>query len=189
MPATKDQIADAFERHVERFGFSKSSVEAVAAELGISKRTVYQYFSSKQELYGYVVERIAEGQRTHLSRLIADEPGWAAKMESFLTLVVAGMRRHIQETSKADWLQEFEIAYDAMAGAYGAIGTELVREGYAAGEFTLGDADLANGFIGAVVTHYGVVVRENRDYDADDEVVDAIMRMLGADMPGRGKRR
>lgn len=180
MPASKDQIADTFLRHVERFGYGKASVEDVASELGISKRTVYQHFSSKQELYRYVVGRIAEAQRVQLTAMIADEPGPVAKMERFLTLVVGGMRRHIQETAKADWMQEFEIAYDAMAGAYGAIGTELIREGHAAGEFEIADAELANELIGAMVTHYGVLVREERDYDADEELVAAIMRMLGA---------
>ena len=189
MPATKDQIADTFRRHVERFGLSKASVEQVAAELGISKRTIYQHFSSKREIYAYVVERIAAEQREQLTALIADEPTHRDRMEKFLTLVIGGMRRHIQETSKADWMQEFEIAYDAMAGAYGAIGTELVAAGHAAGEFDFDDAELANGLIGAMVTHYGVLVREDRDYDADAQLVDAIMRMLGGSASGRGRRR
>lgn len=188
MPATKDQIADTFLRHVERFGYGKTSVEDVAAELGISKRTVYQHFSSKQELYGYVVGRIAEAERARLSDAIAGVQGWAAKMERFLVLVIGGMRRHIRETSKADWMQEFEVAVDAMAGAYGAIGTELVRGGYEAGEFEIADAHLANELIGAMVTHYGVLVREDNDYDADDALVAAIMRMLGAQGTGRGRR-
>ena len=44
-------------------------------------------------------------------------PGHREKMERFLRLVVGGMRAHIQQTSKADWMQEYEVAYDAMAGA------------------------------------------------------------------------
>jgi AcrR family transcriptional regulator len=188
MPATKNQIADTFLRHVERFGYGKASVEDVAAELGISKRTIYQHFSGKQDLYAYVVGRIAEAQRVQLSDAIADVPGWAPKMERFLTLVVGGMRRHIQETSKADWMQEFEVAVDAMAGAYGAIATELIRSGFEAGEFEFADAHLANDLIGAMLTHYGVLVREDNDYDADEALVAAIMRMLGARGADRGRR-
>lgn len=185
MPASRDQIADTFRRHVERFGFGKASVEDVAAELGISKRTVYQHFPSKKALYGYVIERIAAEQRLQLSALVENEPTYAAKMRRFLTLVVTGMRRHIQETSKSDWIQEFEVAVDAMSAAYGAIGTELAEKGHAAGEFEFADGVLANELIGAIVTHYGVLVRENRDLDADEAVVDAIMRMLGAREGGR----
>ncbi|MDI6901646.1 MAG: TetR/AcrR family transcriptional regulator [Anaerosomatales bacterium] len=185
MPATKEQIADAFERHVQRFGYGKASVEDVAAELGISKRTIYQHFSSKRALYAYIVDRVAEKERARLEALIADEPTWRAKTERFLREVLGGMRVHIQETSKADWMAEFELALDAMTEAYGTIGTELVRRGHAAGEFTFADARLANAFIGAIATRYGVIVREERDYDADEAVVAAIMRMLGRpDAPG-----
>lgn len=180
MPATKDQIADAFERHVQRFGFGRASVEDVAAELGISKRTVYQHFRSKKELYGYIVGRIAEAERARLASLVAGKRTYASKMRTFLEVVVGGMRAHIQETRKADWMQEFEVAYDAMAAAYGSIGTELVRAGHEAGEFEFADAVLANRLIGAMVTEYGLVVRDDRDFDADGAVVDAIMRMLGS---------
>ena len=179
MPATKEQIADSFEHQVQRFGYGRASVEDVAADLGISKRTIYQHFGSKRDLYAYIVDRIAATERTRVADLVADEPTWRAKTEKFLRVVLGGMRQHIQETSKADWMQEFEIALDAMQGAYGAIGTELVRQGYAAGEFEFADAELANALIGAIATEYGVMVRERRDYDADDELVAAVMRMLG----------
>ncbi|MDP2400850.1 MAG: TetR/AcrR family transcriptional regulator [Actinomycetota bacterium] len=179
MPATREQIADTFQRHVERFGYGRASVEQVAAELGISKRTVYQHFNSKRDLYAFVVGRIAGEQETLLRARIADEPTARARMQRFLRLVISGMRAHIQATSKADWMQEFEIAYDAMAGAYGAIGTEVVAEGLATGEFTFDDPRLANELIGAMVTHYGVMVRDDREYNADEQVVMAIMRMLG----------
>lgn len=188
MPASKEQIADAFERHVQRFGFGRASVEDVAAELGISKRTIYQHFGSKKELYAYVVGRVAEAERQRLEALVADLPSARAKMEHFLMIVVSGMRTHIQETSKADWMQEFEIAYDAMAGAYGVVGTAIAGEGHAAGEFQFEDAELANALIGAVVTQYGVIVRDRRDYDQDDVVVAAIMRMLGCKGTAAGDR-
>ena len=72
-----------------------------------SKRTVDQHCGSKKELYGYVVERIATAQRAALEQAIAGEESYEGKMRLFLTLVVSGMRRHIQETSKADWMQQF----------------------------------------------------------------------------------
>lgn len=179
MPATKEQIADTFMRHVERFGYGKASVEEVAAELGISKRTVYQHFSSKRDIYAFVVDRIGDAEEARLRAALEPEATYRAKMERFLGLVVGGMRAHIAETSKADWMQEFEIAYDAMARAYGAVGVELVARGAAAGEFEFSDGELANGLIGAMVTHYGTLVRDDTSYDADAEIVAAIMRMLG----------
>lgn len=186
MPASKEQIADTFARHVERFGYGKASVEDVSAELGISKRTVYQHFSSKRDIYAYVVDRIGDQEAARLRAALEGVRGHREKMERFLRLVVGGMRAHIQETSKADWMQEFEVAYDAMARAYGSIGVELVESGAAAGEFEFADGQLANGLIGSMVTYYGTLVRDDTGYDADDQVIAAIMRMLGGPCSDRG---
>ena len=188
MPATKDQIADAFQRHVEHWGYGRTSVEDVAAELGISKRTVYQHFSSKKDLYAYVVDKCAVVTRKDLAAMLETEPTYRAKMRRFLQVVVTGMRTHIQETTKADWMQEFEVAFDAMSRAYGSIATELIARGAEAGEFEFADAYLANEFIGAIVTSYGVLVRERPGYDEDDAVVAAIMRMLGGGAAGTARK-
>jgi AcrR family transcriptional regulator len=180
VPATREQIIETFARHAERFGYTKASVEDVAAELGISKRTIYQHFSSKRDLYSAVVMDAAAAESRRLRKVIEDLPTYQARMERFLSLVVTGMREHIHETSKADWMQEFEVAYDAMSRAYGDIATELAAGGAADGEFSFSDARLANELIGAMVTHYGTLVRDDPDLNADHEIVAAIMRMLGA---------
>lgn len=179
MPASKQLIADTFSRHVERFGYGKASVEGVAEELGISKRTIYQHFSSKRDLYAFVVGRIGEAERSRVEGELKRVRTYRRKMERFLRLVISAMRQHIAETSKADWMQEYEIAYDAMIGAYGSVAEALVSRGAEAGEFAMADGELANGLIAAMVTHYGVRVREDPSLDADEELVQAIMRMLG----------
>lgn len=181
MPATREQIVDEFERQVLRFGYIKTSVEDVAAELGISKRTIYQHFDSKRALYSEVVDRVGEQERARMTALVADVEGSRAKMETFLTAVASGMRMHIQRTSKAEWMQEFEVARDAMAAAYGSVAVVLMEEGISEGVFGEYDPMLMDQMIGAIMTHYGVMVREDPKLDRDQEVVEAIMRMLGAE--------
>jgi AcrR family transcriptional regulator len=177
MPANKEQIADAFQRQAERYGYERASVEAIAAELGISKRTIYQHFSSKSDLYAYVVDRMSDAEQAGVERSIANEPTYRAKMKRYLQLVVRAKRVHTQETAGTAFVQESEVDYDVMSRAYGAVGDRLLREG--AGEFAFGDAALASELVGAIVTRYGVLVWDRPDYDADDAIVDAIMRMLG----------
>ena len=46
----KDKILDAVARLIGRYGLKKFTVDEVAAELRISKKTLYQYFSSKDEM-------------------------------------------------------------------------------------------------------------------------------------------
>lgn len=46
----KNKILDVVARLIVRYGLKKFTVDEVAAELGISKKTLYQYFSSKDEM-------------------------------------------------------------------------------------------------------------------------------------------
>ena len=57
--AQKQAIADAFKKHFQHFGFKKTSMDDISNELHVSKKTIYQYFSTKEEIFYYVVSQIA----------------------------------------------------------------------------------------------------------------------------------
>lgn len=180
MSATKDQIADVFERHVARFGYGKATVEDVAAELGISKKTIYEHFSSKRDLYLYIVERVADTWSAEMRAAVKDLPLWADKMEGLMTIVLTGARQHIEQTTKTDWQQEYEVVGEALMKAVGAVMHEIVSGGIAAGEFTMTDAALTERLLGAIALEYTMVVRDDPSVAADAEVVAAMRRFLGA---------
>lgn len=46
----KDRILDTVAELIQRYGLKKFTVDEVAKELKISKKTIYQYFSSKDEM-------------------------------------------------------------------------------------------------------------------------------------------
>lgn len=179
MPATRDEIADAFERHVNRFGYAKATVEDVAGELGISKKTIYEHFSSKRELYLHVVERMARGWRSELRAGIADLPTYGEKAEGLMKVVFAGARQHIDETTRSDWQQEYEIVGESLLKAIGEVMDEVIEGGIDAGEFSLTHAAVAKRLFGAVALEYTMVVRDDPRVDADAEVAQAMRRFLG----------
>ncbi|MFE7841039.1 TetR/AcrR family transcriptional regulator [Streptomyces sp. NPDC057474] len=51
-------------------GFDRSSVDAVAARAGVSKRTVYDYFGDKQTLLHAVVDAIGQSLITTIRRIL-----------------------------------------------------------------------------------------------------------------------
>lgn len=66
-------MLDAAERVFSDVGFHGASMEAIAAEAGISKPMVYNYFGSKQGIYLAYLERAG---RDLLNRMLAaDDPG------------------------------------------------------------------------------------------------------------------
>lgn len=56
--AKKDQIRSAAERLFLRKGFAATSMNAITAEAGVSKQTVYSYYASKEELLVDVLKKL-----------------------------------------------------------------------------------------------------------------------------------
>ncbi|GIO07257.1 TetR family transcriptional regulator [Brevibacillus reuszeri] len=53
----KDQIAQGALRAFSQFGFSETSMDAIAEMAQVAKGTLYYHFSTKEELFLYVIEK------------------------------------------------------------------------------------------------------------------------------------
>lgn len=67
-PALGRRILEAAQRHFNEHGLERASVDAIAADAGVSKTTVYNNFSSKESLFQAVV-------RDRTAAVGADIPG------------------------------------------------------------------------------------------------------------------
>jgi len=179
MTATRDAIADVFEKHVARFGFQKTTLDEVATELHISKKTLYVHFDSKADIWAYVVDRIATANRSELASAVAQLPTFGERITALTRLVLQMSRAHILETTEADWRQEYEVAAQAFTSAVGSLMRELVTGGHEAGEFSFTNPVVAERMISAMVLEYVLMVREEPALDCDEELVAGIRRLLG----------
>jgi AcrR family transcriptional regulator len=179
MPVTKERIADVFEKHVARFGFQKTTLDEVAAELHISKKTLYVHFESKADIWRYVVSRVASDNQRELAAAVAPLPTFGERIEALTRLVLRQARAHILETTETDWRQEYEVAAEAFTAAVGSLMRELVSGGLGDGEFAFGDPAVAERLISAMVLEYVLMVREEPALDRDEEFVAGIRRFLG----------
>ncbi len=64
--ARKAQLLDAAKQRFSRFGFKKTTVDEIAEAAGMSKRTVYEVFNSKEEILAELVMREALAFRKEL---------------------------------------------------------------------------------------------------------------------------
>jgi len=75
----RTRIVEAAYESFWRLGFRRSSVDSIAARAGLTKRTVYAYFRSKDDLLAAVLQRyeeLAEERLAHIGdRLPADRIG------------------------------------------------------------------------------------------------------------------
>ena len=66
---TRRRIIDAAYESFWRAGFTRTSVDSIAARTGVTKRTLYGYFRSKDELLAAVLQRYGELATARLQRI------------------------------------------------------------------------------------------------------------------------
>ncbi len=92
--AKRNAVVEAATRAFLSQGYEASSMDAIAADAGVSKRTVYNHFpQGKRDLFGAVVSRLYTG--LHLAgeeRLPVDQPPETA-LPDFLRALLVHMRR------------------------------------------------------------------------------------------------
>lgn len=52
----REQVIEAARKLFHRFGFKKVSMDEIAREAGVTKKTIYMYFGSKEELLKYFIQ-------------------------------------------------------------------------------------------------------------------------------------
>jgi AcrR family transcriptional regulator len=82
--ATRTALLDAAERMLGRVGYAHTTMEAIAVEAGVARRTAYQYFDGADGVILGTVDRVVDKVATSLRELAgAPEPA-AARLERML---------------------------------------------------------------------------------------------------------
>jgi AcrR family transcriptional regulator len=87
-PETRERLLDAADRLLARHGFRRMTIEAVAAEAGIGKGSVYLHFRSKEEVALTCIDRMAEAIAARLERLAGGRGGALLRLRAMLRLRV-----------------------------------------------------------------------------------------------------
>jgi AcrR family transcriptional regulator len=80
----RDRILDAAERLLGRLGYQKMTIDDIAAEAKIGRRTIYLSFSSKEELALATIDRIVERLLERLNRHAAAPVPWQERLRRML---------------------------------------------------------------------------------------------------------
>jgi AcrR family transcriptional regulator len=71
---------------IYRYGLRGFTMDDVSSELGMSKKTVYKYFESKNQLISELVDRIVELEQSTFLKEIEKRSHWLEKLEVMLTV-------------------------------------------------------------------------------------------------------
>jgi TetR/AcrR family transcriptional regulator len=79
-------ILDVAHQRFSHYGFSKVTIDEIAADVGMGKASLYYYFPTKEELFRRVVEREREEFLAHMHQVIAKEVSSHDKLMNYLDL-------------------------------------------------------------------------------------------------------
>ncbi len=82
----EERILDKASELIKRFGLRKFTMDEIAGELGISKKTVYKYFESKNQLISEIINRIVELEKRTFREEVEKGSTWQEKLGAMLTL-------------------------------------------------------------------------------------------------------
>jgi TetR/AcrR family transcriptional repressor of mexJK operon len=101
-PAKHRAIMDAAARVFLRQGYAGASVDAIAAEAGVSKRTVYNHFEDKERLFQAIVQATLASVEADFDRALDETMAEAADLESaFVALARRWVRLFLREDAAA----------------------------------------------------------------------------------------
>ena len=80
----RDQILAAAEKVFEAHGYAAATMDAVAAEAGVAKGSIYNYFKSKHDLFSQIFKELAAGEMASADELIATSASATEKLAALL---------------------------------------------------------------------------------------------------------
>jgi AcrR family transcriptional regulator len=140
---TEQQILNAAIRVFARDGISRSRIADIAAEAGISTSTLYEYYTSKEDMaYDVPLDYLAKFYAEYAQEILGITSA-SDRLYIYLSLLTDFVRRH------ADWARLFyleiwpsvfvsETKMRQNIDDFARIIVQLVRDGMAAGEWSAG---------------------------------------------------
>lgn len=180
------RILDVAKARFQRFGVKKTTMEEIARDEGMSKKTIYEFFDSKEDLFISVFIREALRSRDLLLERVSHIESPLERLEELLRSVVDYHRREpfmIQVLQDADgfytpYLRE-EYLLQVEEAVLSLI-SSIIREGIEKGEFRDLDPHVAAYFffkLFQAFTYARTSSIKGDDHDLD-ELVNFIMNGL-----------
>jgi len=81
---TRESILDATDRLLGRLGYQKTTIDDLAREAGVARRTVYLHFPSKEEIFLCSIDRVVDRLLARLRDLARSEAPPAERLRRML---------------------------------------------------------------------------------------------------------
>lgn len=160
-----------------RYGYRRAAVEDVARALHISKKTIYDLFAGKKELYRYSVELWATEQRRRVESMLTATSALGRVAE--VTAIACADARRGYESSPFHFADEPpEILAEVNAKVFGPMVRDFIEQGNRSGELHVEDPELTAAFGVAIGMEAVRMMREDPTSHPEEAALDAVRRLL-----------
>ena len=184
MPADRDQIAATFMGLAFRYGFKRTSVEDVAKALHISKKTIYEAFSSKEAILEYALELTALEQRRSVEARLTETSALGRALET-VRMALADARAGFAANPTVE-LVDPELQAAVNDRVYGPMVRDLLESGVAAGAFQIADVEMTSRFVMAIGMEAVRQIHDDPGSRPEEAAVEAVRRMIVGSGAGAG---
>ena len=177
MPATKDEIALTFMALAVRYGFRRTAVEDVAKALRISKKTIYEYFPSKEALLEYGLELGALEQRRRVESLLTETTALGRALE-MVRIALTDARTGFAQNPSVELVDPPELQTQVNDRVYGPMVRDLLEQGVAAGEFEVADVEMTSRFVQAIGMEAVRQIHDDPASHPEEATIKAVRRLI-----------
>jgi AcrR family transcriptional regulator len=160
-----------------RFGFRRTAVEDVARQLRISKKTIYEYFPSKDAMLEYALELAALEQRRRVESLLTETTALGRVLQ-VTSIALADARVAFAQNPTLEIAEPPEVQTRVNDRVYGPMVRDLLEQGVAAGEFEVADVDLTSRFVQAIGMEAVRQIHDDLASHPEEATVEAIRRLI-----------
>ncbi|MCK4288981.1 MAG: TetR/AcrR family transcriptional regulator [Bacteroidales bacterium] len=109
--SSKDIILETARNIFKRFGFAKTSIGDIAVAARKGRRTVYTYFTSKEEIYKAVIKKEVNGLKDKLSEIISSESIAKENLKDYMVtrMMTINELANYYDALRNDYLKDFKI--------------------------------------------------------------------------------
>jgi AcrR family transcriptional regulator len=196
-PDTGEAILDAMDALMARYGYRKTTMDDLAREAGISKRTIYLYFPSKEEVALSSIGRVVQTAQARMKQIAIEDGDPRLLLENMLVERVMARVRSVE-----GYRQSLDELFEAVRPAYLArrqtsfdaeqqIIADALNAGQAAGIFSFDDAnETAHDLLSATNAYlpYSLSVRELGQIKEIENRVRRLAKLLVRGLEGKETR-
>jgi AcrR family transcriptional regulator len=146
-PDTRTALLDAAERLLAHYGYRKMTMDDLAQEAGLARRTIYLHFKSKEEVALATIDRTIDCLLAELRAVAASEPSPPGAIHAMLVRRILFLFdrfqnvRHTLDDVYAALRQQYKEHRERYVRAEAALFARVLSEGERLGAFQIDDPD------------------------------------------------